>query len=343
MNKNELKYYKYKFEFKSPVKISSHKLVEKEIIILNYKALNGESYFGEISPLVGFSSETIDDCEEQLHNLKNLSDLIRSNDLRAIQNTYSSYPSLLFGIEQILYSIEVLDREITSQRKSIINNALIGIKDKDDTIADVKHLIDAGYNTIKLKIGRSDFSDDLSIMNILNEIYGNKVKFRLDNNSSWNIDEAKRNIERLTKFNIEYLEQPVENLDDLIDLQKNLDMQIVPDESIEDYNICKDLIESGNFRFIVLKPSIRLGLYNTLKLIDISKKMGVNLIISSAFETAIGRSTLSLLAAQTEHKYAHGLNVELLGNDIISSAVNYETPEILLSQSNPLSYTIKQI
>lgn len=343
MKESELKYSQYKFKFKSPLRISNHILSEKDTILLKYKYDNGNIYYGEVSPLFGFSAETIEQCKESLQDSEKISVLIKKNKRNALHELYSSIPSLLFGLEQVMFSKEVQNNRKSFQNKLIKINALIGIKNEENTLEEVKKFVNSGFKTIKLKIGRSEFTDDLSILNKIDQIYGSEVNLRLDNNSAWKINQAKRNIERLLRFNIEYLEQPVENLDDLINLAEFSDVQIAPDESIKDYSIGKQLIEEGQFKFLVIKPSIRIGIYDSIKLINLSNKKDVKIIISSAFETAIGRSSLLHLASLNKHNYAHGLNTELLGIETIKPGVNYGSPEILIRPSKIKNYSLKQL
>ncbi|MCB0752426.1 MAG: hypothetical protein KDC52_13215 [Ignavibacteriae bacterium] len=147
------------------------------------------------------------------------------------------------------------------------------------------------------------------------------------------------NIDKLEDYNIQYIEEPVNDKNELIELVKTIKIGIAPDESIENIKDAEELINLGNFNFIVLKPSIRMGIYDTIKIIELANENNINVIITSAYETAVGKEMLLYLASLTNHNYAHGLNTETLGIDIFDSSINYNLPKINLDQ-NLFSYQI---
>ena len=119
------------------------------------------------------------------------------------------------------------------------------------------------------------------------------------------------------------MEQPVKDKNELLKLAKEFGQIIVPDECIETMKDAIELIDSGLLKFIVLKPTIRLGVFDTIKIIEYAISKNVNVIITSAFETAIGRSALLFLASITNHNFAHGLSTELIGKESINTVIDY--------------------
>ena len=82
-----------------------------------------------------------------------------------------------------------------------------------------------------------------------------------------------------------------------------------------------------------------MGIYDTIKIVELASENSINVIITSAYETVIGKAMLLYLASLTNHNYAHGLNTETLGVDIFDSSTNYNLPKINLDQ-NLFSYQI---
>ncbi|MCB9249597.1 MAG: hypothetical protein H6613_14150 [Ignavibacteriales bacterium] len=218
------------------------------------------------------------------------------------------------------------------------NNAIIGIDDDVNNLEKIQQFIKSRFDTIKLKVG-SDFDQELNLIKLINQRYGNSIKLRLDVNGNWNYAEAIENIHKLEEYNIQYIEQPVKDKNELIELAKTIKIDIAPDESIENIKDAEEFINFGNFNFIVLKPSIRMGIYDTIKIIELASENSINVIITSAYETVIGKAMLLYLASLTNHNYAHGLNTETLGVDIFDSSTNYNLPKINLDQ-NLFSYQI---
>lgn len=323
MRMRSLKYKKFTFPFKHPLKIYNKVFTQKETIILQAVDQNWKNHFGEVSPLPGFCGENLSDCEVELNRILN-SDTWENTQLLKEQLTkIVKYPSLMFGIEQILFSVNQ-NNFINNDEKIIVrNNGLIGIKSLAETINSIEQLVDKGFTTIKLKIGRSNFKDDHEILKTVYEKFGKEVKLRLDNNGSWNLSEAKEYIGELSKLNIEYLEQPVKSTTDLLDLAKTNKISIAADEAIENIDDAIKIINENSIKFLVLKPSIRIGLNDTIQIIDLANERGIKVIISSGFETAIGKNTLLFLTSLVNHDYVHGLNTELLGGEFIKSNIDY--------------------
>ena len=102
----------------------------------------GNYHFGEVSPLAGFSEENIEECEQNLIELIALNILIDTiENLKQNLRSLVKYPSLLFGLEQLLLSAHLIEELIyEADKKSIKLNGLVGIKNSDSTINEIKQL-----------------------------------------------------------------------------------------------------------------------------------------------------------------------------------------------------------
>ncbi len=343
-----LTYQIYKFPLSSDFTNSKQKIVNKEVIILKAKDDLNNYHFGEVSPLIEFSEETILDCINGLDTLINRKIVLGNVD--EIKNKLKRneiYPSVKFGIEQVLLSIELrYNSKIYSHKfkfSQVNINGVVGIKPQNETIKRVNELVNKNFKTIKLKIGRNNFSEDLEIIKTISEKYCDKVKIRLDVNGKWTYNEAKENFKILSQFNLQFIEQPVKELNDLEKLSAEFGQIIVPDECVETFEDAVKIIDSDKFNFIVLKPAIRIGIFDTLKIISIANSKNINVIITSSFETIIGRSALIFLASITNHSFAHGLSTELLGADTINANLEVNKPKILSDLNNyPITFEFLQ-
>ena len=344
MKLTNIEYKKFSFPINNPLKNSKQSYTKKDIIILKANDDKGNTHFAEISPLPNFSKESIDDCENILKNsFANKFKLpVEFDNLKNTLYTFDKTPSLKFAFEQLVLNSYFLERRemyFNSIKQSKIKvNALLGIGEVKETLKKADDFIDKGFDTIKIKIGRNSFENDFEIIKRIKEKYDDRIKLRLDVNGIWDCNEAIDKLQQLT-VGIEFIEQPVELKDELINLAAVWETPLVPDESIETYEDAIEFIESGYFDFIVLKPSIRTGIFDTIKIIKFAEKRNVNVIITSAFETAIGRSALLYLASLTKHKFAHGLGVELLGQKIIPNRIDIEKSYVLFDVNKlPLKY-----
>lgn len=334
MRFTDIKYKKYTFPLNPPIKNSFSTILQKDFLILRAKDNLGNYHYGEVSPLKGFSGENIEECEQNLRELISLKIFTdKIENLKLNLRSLVKFPSLLFGLEQLVLSVEQnKERKNEIYEKNIKLNSLIGIKDFETTISELTKLIKLGYDTIKLKIGRDDFDDDLKVINAVNNKFGSSVELRLDNNGRWDYNEALRNIEKLDKFNIEFIEQPVMRTEELLKLAEVSKINIAADESLSNFGETKNILESGKIKYFVLKPSIRIGIYDAINIINLANKSGVKVIISSAFETVIGKLTLLNLASLTNHSFAHGLSTQNLGEDLFETIQKLNFPLIEISK-----------
>jgi o-succinylbenzoate synthase len=321
----ELKYKTFSFPLNEIIKTSGQKITGKKVILLKARNSIGNVTFAEISPLKNFSKETVEECENILK--KTIGDIIKFpvglEELKIKAGTFQFFPSLKFAFEQLYLNFSLMQNQKSYmdliKRNEIKINGMVSIKPLEETLREISVLIEKGCNVIKLKVGRKNFDKDLEIIKRIIKTYGNKIKLRLDANGSWQCNDAINYLHELSELDIEYIEEPVETRDELINLAAVSKINLVPDESIETYKDAVEFIETGYFDFLVLKPAIRTGIFDTIKIIRLAEEKNINVIITSSFETAIGRSALLYLASLTKHNYAHGLGVETLGKNILKN------------------------
>lgn len=339
MKITEVKYKYFKFRLPQYLINSKSVIQFKEVLLLTAEDEQNKLHYGEISPLNGFSFETIYDCMEELDKLIDREVIIgnEENILNEINNI-EIYPSVKFGIEQILLSLKVKYEPGPLENKiltfPVIINGLIGMNDLSETIKNAEDYLNNNFTTIKIKIGRDNFAQDLEIVEKIKNRFGEKLNLRLDVNGKWAFDEAIYNIKKLQKNNIQFIEQPVSNYNDMLKLADEFGPIIVPDEIITSYEDAVATINSNKFKYIVLKPSIRIGVFDSIKIIELANSRKIKTIITSAYETIVGRNTLLFLASITDHNLAHGLNTELLGNEVIESKIDFRQPKISLILKN---------
>ena len=174
-----------------------------------------------------------------------------------------------------------------------------------------------GCTTVKVKV--NDFLNDHLI---LQEVLGviPKVKFRLDVNGGWQLEEAVVNLanyENEFPGQIDYVEQPCIDLADIKSLRGKAKLKIAVDESIRKF-LGSDLTkikEVADIAIIKWAPSG--GISAALEII---KKIKLPVVISSALESSVGISHGAALASVVPNLYgACGLGtVSLLEGDVTS-------------------------
>jgi len=311
-------YSPFLIKLKKTFQSSQHIINERRGFLISITDESGNTAIGEAAPLPGSSLETLSDDEIILNILKSYTnDIEFADDFKSIEimlANFHSSPSIRFGFEQAIIGLLIkrkdnfIEHNFGLTNSEINVNAVIGFAGLEEILNNIDEKIKLGYKTIKLKIGRDNFEDDYSLVASVRDKFGDGIKLRLDANSKWNAGNTLSNLKRLEPFNIEFIEEPGGDLFSLFDLAKDSPISIGIDESLRSPDNAFTVIKESKIDTIILKPGIFGGFLHTIKLIRISNELNKKVIISSSFESAVGKSGLVMLASLTNHELAHGLS-----------------------------------
>lgn len=180
----------------------------------------------------------------------------------------------------------------------------------------------SGCRTAKVKVcdrGQA-LADDLARVEAVRDALGPDGAVRVDANGGWDVDQATSALRQLSRFTLEYAEQPCGSVEELRVLRQRLagrgiDVPIAADESIrratDPYRVAR--LEAADIAVLKVQP-----LGGVRACLRIAEQIGLPVVVSSALETSVGiRAGLALAAALPELPYACGLNtVPLLGGDV---------------------------
>jgi len=342
MNNLELTYSPYKLELKSSFETAHGNFIDRKGFIISIRDSNGVEGIGDTAPFPEIGSESFGNAEQALKSMKLDLKIELTNihdSFKELLNYYDSLPSLRHGIEQALINLICKEKNLTIDKllefnlKRIINvNASIGFLTEDGTILKAKKLIEKGFKTLKIKAGRDNFEEDYNCIKALRDEFGNDVKLRIDTNGKWELDEAVKYLSKLEDLNLEYAEQPVNSLDNFVKLKSNVSLPLAADESIRTKRAAEDFIKKNAVDYLILKPMIIGGLLPTLEIIEMAEKNNITPVITSSFESGIGKANAVIAAASAKKEIAHGLAVaDYFKNDVIPDPFPVKDGKITLS------------
>ncbi|MDD3558670.1 MAG: o-succinylbenzoate synthase [Melioribacteraceae bacterium] len=339
-----IKYIKYRLPLRQPILTSKFKLNERSGLIIRLEDSNGNIGYGEASPLDGFSNETLDEAENEIKSFINQNvdfnvEFDPTTKTYKSANTDIKSPSFSLAFEQALFSLMLVSGYSSLESfgleaiHEIKFNGLVDITGESNTLERIEGLLKQGFDTIKLKIGRENFHDDLNLLKSIDARFGNGVNLRLDVNGKWSKEEAVENLNGLDGFNIEYVEQPCKKLEDLISLLNHSPVKIAVDESIKNINQLNDLVNTSAFTNIVVKPMQLGNFFELIRIIERSKDSGKNIILSSTFETNLGKLVLLFLSQFGDHKVCHGFATDgIFEKNILDSPFVFKSAKITFSK-----------
>jgi O-succinylbenzoate synthase len=169
------------------------------------------------------------------------------------------------------------------------------------------HAAAAGFTVAKLKVGVAPVDDEIAALYRLAATLPPALRLRLDANRAWPLATARRFVAACASLPIDGLEEPLADPDpaSLASLQATAAFPLAIDESTH-------LLDAAFFRHppvrrLVLKPARHGGLLASTELALRARASGLEVIVTSALESACGIAILAHLAAAVAPDAVHGL------------------------------------
>jgi len=256
--------------------------------------------YGEVAPLPEFGTESLDEARQFLDKLEQK--LTKGKIESAIKD---APPASAFGMWAA--SSEPV------RSTSVASSALISLG--EFSRENIESLSARGFESFKIKVGSDDPEKTWrSLESVLASLSTNQT-LRLDPNRSWNKDLWAFWKPRLAKVSaqVEYLEEPFlpeTPMDEWIHEAADSPVPLALDESLSNGSI-KDWYDHNWPGYWIIKPSLLGRPSGWLSLLD--KHKG-KVILSSAFETGIGLSSL-VMFSRSLSPCIHGLGTQEFFDD----------------------------
>ena len=298
--------YSYTLPFTEPLTLKGETLRSRKGLLLRLTGDDSSEGWGEASPLPGFSLETLGEAAEQLMDA--LEAMAATGRSSSQDTPFILHPDTVASVR---FAIELATLNLNAARRGVsalelldpnaggllpINGLLSG--QANEVVAASRRMRDAGYRTVKLKVGSLPVEADAERVREVSVVLGHGISLRLDANRAWSFDEALAFANATREVRIEYIEEP---LGDAALLPRFADESGVPvalDESLIGIEP-EDLEKHGYAQAVVLKPTLLGGISHTLRMAEEAHRLGMTPVISSAYEAGIGTLSLISLSAAT--------------------------------------------
>jgi o-succinylbenzoate synthase len=302
--------HRYNLRLSEPLTLKGIVLRNREGLLLELIGEGGAVGWGETSPLLGFSRESLDDAARQLRGLADsmvgrevTEGLLDPEGSLAYElDAMDLAPSVRFGFELGFWNLYAasygrsLPELVTPHPKTAVPvNALISDL-PDQALEEAHRARAAGYEAVKLKVGKRAVEEDIELVRALNEELGDTVALRLDANRAWSLEEAKRFVLSTSGLRFEYVEEPLADPAHLPSFAITCGVPVALDESLVGMEP-EALEDHGYARAVVLKPTLLGGISRTLRFADAASRLDMKPVIGSAYETGVGTAALISLAA----------------------------------------------
>ncbi len=331
---------KYILHFKQPAGTSRGTLTEKETWFIKIWDSREPEIFGvgECALFRGLSADDVPGYESKLAEVCQHIDSISLEELQ-------SWSSIRFGVETALADLShtgkrlIYPSSFPAGKSSIEINGLIWMGDKETMRQRIIEKLEAGFQCIKLKIGAIDFEAELDLLHTIRSQFSKEtIELRVDANGAFTPDEAPRKLERLARYDLHSIEQPIRQgqWKQIGKLCRNTPIPIALDEELIGVNETLDkvtLLEVIQPQYIILKPSLAGGFLSSEEWIQLAEERHIGWWITSALESNVGLNAIAQWAATKQTTMPQGLGTGQLYTNNIPSPLE-QTGSML--QYNPL-------
>jgi O-succinylbenzoate synthase len=197
-------------------------------------------------------------------------------------------------------------------------------------------VLESGAGTAKVKVGEPGQTADADEARVaaVREAIGPAGKVRIDVNASWDVETAAERLAVLSRYDLEYAEQPVRTLEEMVELRRRTDVPLAADELVRSRPDPLEVANMGAADILVLKVQPLGGVARSL---DIASRAGIPIVVSSALETSIGiYSGLLVASLLPSLPYACGLGtVALIEGDPTRSPLVSMNGELEVRRPEP--------
>lgn len=204
-----------------------------------------------------------------------------------------------------------------------------------------------GCRTAKVKVAEAGqvLADDVARVRAVRAAMGPEGRIRVDANGGWNVDEAERAVHALAEFDLEYIEQPCAEVDELAQLRQRigyLDIPVAADESVRKAADPLRVARAGAADLLVIKAQPLGGVRAALALVA---EAGLPAVVSSALDTSIGLSMgLAVAAALPDLEYDCGLGTaSLFTADVVAEPLRPRAGALAVSRPAPTTAGLDRV
>ncbi|WP_345800559.1 mandelate racemase/muconate lactonizing enzyme family protein [Microbacterium sp. AZCO] len=130
----------------------------------------------------------------------------------------------------------------------------------DELVAQAERWIEAGFDAVKIKVGKPDIAEDVARVRAVRETLGPRRALMIDANQRWHLEKATEAIAALSAFDLAWIEEPL-RADDLAahtELARRIAVPIALGENLHTIHRFGDFLRAGAGQ-IVQPNVVRVG------------------------------------------------------------------------------------
>jgi muconate cycloisomerase len=269
-----------------------------------------------------------------------------------MDKSVKGYPYAKAAIDMALYDVAGKATQLPAyqflggcfrDRVSIAHS--LGLMEIEKAVEEALQAKSEGVKTIKLK-GGVDPRRDVELVRRMREALGPETKICVDANQGYPTPKsAVQVIRAMEPFDLLYMEQPVEGIDQMAEVARRVDTPIMADESAWTPQDVIEIAQKKAADIISIYTTKPGGIFKAKKVAAVAEATGLKCNVNGSVETGVGNAANIHLAASTavvtlgcvvpvstpKGKGAKGIAGIYYQDDIIKEAFGYSDGDILVS------------
>ena len=319
----QIEVYPVTLGYKEPFRISPGASTESHNVIVKIVTDYGVIGWGESSPskrVTGETAETVIKVLDKIApKLIGLCPLRIEQDIEVMDSIVEGNPSAKAAIDIALHDIlgktgrKPLFMLMGGYRTKVLTDITLGIKSPKEMAQDAVKATKKGFKALKVKVGVHPI-EDVERVKKIREAIDDDIQIRIDANQGWTPKQAIEVLNKMEKFNIQFVEQPVpsENMKGLVEVRKKSPIPIMADESIHSPEDALRLIQAEAVDFINIKLMKSGGILKGRRIAAIAEAASIPCMIGCMGESGIGIAAGTHLAAAVKNIQYADLDSDLL-------------------------------
>jgi muconate cycloisomerase len=221
----------------------------------------------------------------------------------------------------------------------------LGLMEIDKAVEEAVQAKSEGVKTIKLKCG-VDPKRDVELVKQIRKAIGPELNICTDANQGYpTAKTAVKIIKAMEEFNLLYMEQPVEGIDQMAEVARRVDTPIMADESAWTAQDVIEIVQKKAADMISIYTTKPGGLFNAKRVAAVAEAAGLGCNVNGSVETGVGNAANIHLAASTgvvthacvvpvstpKGKGKGGIAGIYYQDDIIAEAFEYSDGDVIVS------------
>ncbi|NVK26079.1 MAG: dipeptide epimerase [Gammaproteobacteria bacterium] len=295
----------------TPFKTALRTVDAVEDLVVIIETDSGHIGYGEAPPTSVITGDTMGSMKEailyhikprllgvEIENLNYICNVIQ----KAMVNNFSAKAALEIAVYDLWSQMVNLPlyKALGGGESKLTTDITISVDYIDKMVSDAVTAVDAGYETLKVKVGK-DIGLDIERVKAVHAAVDGKALIRLDANQGWTAKETVKAINTIENagIHLELVEQPVKG-DDIQGLKyiyDRVNTPIMADESSFGPRQVIELIQQQAADIINIKLMKTGGISKAIQIADIASIYGVECMMGCMLESSISVSAAAHLAS----------------------------------------------